>query len=90
MLSYIRALVVAACLLLFPAGLVAGQAEASPSSRISSASPAVSAPLLLGQYSGSSRSNYSSSQVRIPYGVIRLIVLGIMGLGGFLGSKMYR
>jgi hypothetical protein len=82
MLSYIRAVVVAACLVLLPAGF-AGTARADES-------PSAPAPLLLGQYSGRSQSSYSSRPVRIPYGLVRLVVLGMMGAGGWLGSKMYR
>jgi hypothetical protein len=93
MLSYIRAIVVGLSFLLFGGAVFAPDlraAEASPLEALASLTTGPSPPILLGQYSGNSRSSYSSSQARIPYGVIRLIVLGIMGAGGWLGSKLYR
>jgi hypothetical protein len=88
MLSQLRANVLGVSLVLFAGGLLAGEASAGEASP--SALPAVSTPVLVAQYSGQSRSNSSYNGVRIPYGVIRLVVLGIMGAGGWLGSKLYR
>ena len=93
MLWHIRAVVISVSLLLFIGGLIgsqAGAAEESSSAAVISAMPTVAPPVLLGQYSGRSRSNYSSGGVRIPYGVIRLVILGMMGAGGWFGSKFYR
>ena len=92
MLSHIRAIVVGASLLFVTGGLFACHAKAaegSSSAAFASAAPALS-PVLLAQYSDYSRSGGSSGGVRIPYGVIRLVVLGIMGAGGWLGSRLYR
>jgi len=84
MLSNIRAVVFGATLLLLSGGLFACRAGAADGV------PAFSPPVLVAQYSGRSQSNYSSRPVRIPYGLVRLVVLGMMGAGGWLGSKMYR
>jgi len=84
MLPSIRALFVVVAVTCCSWGLWADAASAAEPT------PAVSSPVLLAQYAGNSRSGSSSSQMRIPYGVIRLIVLGVMGAGGWLGSKLYR
>jgi hypothetical protein len=93
MLSHIRAIVVGISLLLFSGSLLACQAEAAegPSpAAFASTAPGLSPPILLAQSWARPRPSGSTGQVRIPYGLIRLIVLGVMGAGGWLGSKLYR
>jgi len=86
MLPSIRGLFVVVSLAFCSWGLFACEASAAESS----AAPTVSSPVLLAQYAGGSRSGNSANNIRLPYGVIRLIVLGVMGAGGWLGSKLYR